>query len=373
MIMIKRATLEDKPEIYRFIQKAYIIIWQYRIPDRWEWEFLKNPHLGNADLPIFIAVDSDGKVVGQSCAMIEKVKIGSEIYKLGWGVDAFVLPEYRGQGIGMQLQIANDEAQVIFMSLSMAKAVRRMKVRLGSTPIDPIPVYRRYQRFSSDVFRNTGAKNIVQDQLFRKCRLIIRLIKILATRFYLIIRNFLSDILNRHLFQKTVQSLVLTEVELFPDDIDQLWEKLNPKFYAIIKRDKIHLNWKYVDQPNMDYLKVIARKEGKICGYMILRNGRYPERKFGMLSDIFVDPEDNQTIRYFLNYAMDHFRKEKVTEIIAATTIQQYQQFLKKFGFIKTGEEFPVIHSIVDGLKVEPDKWFLGNSDHDWDQYPITR
>ena len=373
MINIRRATLEDKPEIFEFIQNAYTNIWQYRIPDRWEWEFLKNPHLGNTDLPVFIAVDRDGKVVGQSCALIEEVKIGTEIYKLGWGVDAFVLPEHRGQGIGMQLQKANDEARAIFMSLSMAKSVRKMKVRLGSTPIDPIPVFRRYQRFTSDVFRNTGAKNIVQDKLFKKCLLIIRLIKIIAARYYFIIKNYLSDILNQNSLQKKVQGLVLTEVEEFPEDIDELWEELNPKFYAIIKRDRVHLNWKYVDQPNMDYLKIIARREGKICGYLILRNGRCPERKFGMLSDIFVDPDDSQTICLLLNYAMDHFRKEKVTEIIAATTIKQYQYFLKKFGFLKTGEEYPVIHSMVDGLNVEPGKWFLGNSDHDWDQYPMTR
>ena len=92
-----------------------------------------------------------------------------------------------------------------------------------------------------------------------------------------------------------------------------------------------------------------------------------------MLSDIFVDPDDSQAICLLLNCAMDHFRKEKVTEIIAATTIQQYQYYFKKFGFLKTGEEYPVIHSCVDGLKVEPGKWFLGNSDHDWDQYPMTR
>lgn len=371
--MIKRATLADKPEIFKFIQKAYLNIWQYRIPDRWEWEFVNNPHLDNTELPVFIAVDRDGKVVGQSCALIEKVKIGSEIYKLGWGVDAFVLPEYRGQGIGMQLQKANDEAHAIFMSLSMAKSVRKMKLSLGSTPIDPLPVFRRYQRFSSDIFRNTGAKKKLKNQLFPKFRLMTRLIKIIATRFFLITRNFLSDIMNHYLFQKNLESLALTAVEIFPEDIDQLWEKLNPKFYAIIKRDRIHLNWKYVDQPNMNYLRVIARKKGEICGYIIFRNGKYPERKFGMISDIFVDPEDSQTIFLLLYYAMSHFRKEKVTEIIAATTVLQYQYILKKFGFVETGEELPVIHSTVEGLKVEPDKWFLGNSDHDWDQYPVTR
>ena len=373
MIDIRRATLEDKPKIFKFIQNAYTNIWQYRIPDRWEWEFLKNPHLNSKDLPIFIAIDSDGEVIGQSCALIEEAKIGSEIYKIGWGVDAFVLPEYRGQGIGMQLQKANDEARAIFMSLSMAKSVRKMKIRLGSTPIDPVPVYRRYQRLSVEVFHNTGAKNIEQDQMIQKGQLILRLIKIVTKRFYFIFRNFLTDMSPNNLLHKKANDLVIAEVEMFPEDVDELWEKISPRFYAIIKRDKNHLNWKYVDQPNIDYLKVIARRQGKICGYIILRKGRYPERNFGMVSDIFVDPEDSQTICLMLGYALDHFRKEKVTEIIAASTIQQYQSFLERHGFLKTGEEYPVIHSKVDGLKVEPGGWFLGNSDHDWDQYPMTR
>ena len=53
--------------------------------------FVTSACLGKGDLPVFIAVDDTGKVAGQSCAMIEQVKIGTGCYRLGWAVDTIIL------------------------------------------------------------------------------------------------------------------------------------------------------------------------------------------------------------------------------------------------------------------------------------------
>ena len=127
MVNVRRATIEDQNAIFEFIKMAYVGRWQYKIPERWQWEFIDNPFLFDDGLPIWIAVEEDGSVVGQTCALVEPIKIGEEVHKVGWSVDTFLLPEYRGQGIGFQLQKANDQANEIFMSLSMSKANRRIK------------------------------------------------------------------------------------------------------------------------------------------------------------------------------------------------------------------------------------------------------
>lgn len=377
MITIRRATLDDRPEIFKFIQRAYEGFWEYRIPDRWEWEYVNNPCLGKVDLPVFIAVEDTGKVVGQSCAMVEQVKIGCEFYRLGWGVDAYVLPEYRSQGIGFKLQKANDEAHELFMSLSMAGAVRKMKISLGSLDLDPVPVYRRYLKLTPDIFRNVAVERGAQDQPSVRRWLSARLRLSFLDRFPSLVKNRWHDFWDQQFIHNLDQSLVLTEVETFPEDVDLLWEKLSAKFYAIVKRDCLHLNWKYVEQPHMDYLRIIARRESEVCGYLVLRKGKPPERNFGLISDIFVDPSDDRTISTLLSFAVIHFRKEKVTEIIAATTIPEYQRCLGRIGFVRTGEEYPMIHARVNSpaieMALEPGRWFLGNSDQDWDQYPLAR
>lgn len=165
MVTVRRATPDDRDEINKFIQIAYQKIWQHRIPDRWEWEYLRNPQLKNCDLPVFIAVEDTGKVVGQTCTMIEVVKVGDALYNLGWSVDTYVLPEYRGQGLGSRLQKINDESQELFMSLSMSGTNRKIKLKLGSANLDPVPVFRRYQRITSDIFRNVQIEQGANKQI----------------------------------------------------------------------------------------------------------------------------------------------------------------------------------------------------------------
>jgi hypothetical protein len=169
----------------------------------------------------------------------------------------------------------------------------------------------------------------------------------------------------------------LSEVDTFPQEIDLFWQRIAPKFYAMVRRDSQHLNWKYVEQPHMDYLRILARRKGEVCGYLVLRSGKPPEKNFGMISDILVDPSDDRAISALLSHAVNHFRKEKRTAIIAATTVPEYQRGLRKLGFGQTGEAHPVIHARVNtpavDIALEPGRWFLGNSDHDWDQYPLAR
>ena len=47
------------------------------------------------------------------------------------------------------------------------------------------------------------------------------------------------------------------------------------------------------------------------------------------------------------------------------------------WGLVKTGlTEYPVIHARVNSPEIEialqSGRWFLGRSDHDWDQYPYV-
>ena len=377
MITIRRATFLDKPEIYEFIQQAYEGRWQFKIPERWEWEYIHNPFIGKIDLPVFIAVDETGKVVGQSCALVEQVKIGDDLYPLGWGVDAYVLPEYRSQGIGYELQKANDKAHELFMSLSMAGAVRKMKIDLGAVPLEPVPVYRRYLEFTPDIIRNAAIERVAQNQPSLRRWVSAGLRVTFLDRFLTWMKNKRREFGDHKLLQNLDPGLVLTEVDIFPEEIDLLWERLSAKFYAIVRRDRTHLNWKYVEQPHMDYHRFIARRGGDACGYLILRIAKPPERNIGVISDIFVDPADGPAISTLLSFAVMYFREHRVAEIVAATTIPEYQRCLDELEFAKMDEEHPVLHARVSSTAIEtalePGRWFLGKSDHDWDQYPLAR
>ena len=377
MIQVRRATLEDKPALFKFIQAAYQNRWQYKIPERWQWEYVDNPFLNGTELPVWIAVDEEGNVLGQTCALVEPVKIGDEVYRLGWSVDTYLFPEYRGQGIGFQLQKANSDANEIFMSLSMSNANRRIKSGLGSVPIDPVAIYSRLMRYESESIRQAVIK--------RAGRKWARLGKLLEgvlhwtflDRLAAYVLNVWLGIKNYREIPEVEPNISMEPVDLFKDEINQLWEEVSPHYYAIVKRDAKYLNWKYVQQPHITYLRFIARKNGKICGYLILRKGKPHERYLGIIADLFTTPDQKDVISSMVVFAVDFFRRQKVKDILVASTIPVYQSCFVELGFQKTKEVFQMFHAgqenPVFNLALESGSWFLGKGDHDWDQYPLAR
>jgi hypothetical protein len=171
--------------------------------------------------------------------------------------------------------------------------------------------------------------------------------------------------------------VTISPIDSFTPEFDRLWEKLSPRFYAIVRRDAQYLNWKYVQQPHIEYARFAVRKVDELNGYVILRKCKPPERNQGIIADIFTDPHDREVLFSTLSFSLTFFKRAGVKDIITATTSPQYQEALDVFGFHKIKEIYPMFHGKVDSdelrASLEPGSWFLGKSDHDWDQYPLAR
>ncbi|HNB55270.1 MAG TPA: GNAT family N-acetyltransferase, partial [Anaerolineales bacterium] len=171
-ILVRQATLADKTALFDFLRQAYPERSQYKFPERWEWEFEKNPFARGTlfvrgRLPIWIALDGV-RVVGQSCALVEPLVVHGQETRVGWGVDFFVLPEYRGQGLGTRLQQANDTSHEIFMSLSMAAAASRIKANIGLQPLPPVPLLMKIVRHDPEsVLKTLAARTKLPEKLIR--------------------------------------------------------------------------------------------------------------------------------------------------------------------------------------------------------------
>ncbi len=377
MITVRRATLEDKPAIFKFIQVAYPDRWQYKIPERWQWEYVDNPFLEGGELPVFIAVDEQGNVVGQTCTLVEPLKLGERICRVGWSVDTFLLPEYRGQGIGYQLQKANNEANPIFMSLDMSQTNRRIKAGLGSVPIDPVRQYYRLARYEPESIIAAVASRLARREGTARRWLAAVLHGLFLDRVGAALLNGWIELKDRRALRAGEPGLEIEQVESFGEEADRLWEKLSPCFYALVKRDQAFLNWKYTRQPFVKYALFTARRQGDICGILILRTGKPPERFLGIIADLFVAPEDEAAIRELLIFALRYFKAQKVKDVVAASSVAAYQKWFETLGFKPYKEAFPMFQCKYTPAECaaaqEPGHWLLGKSDHDWDQFPLAR
>lgn len=375
MVTIRQATLADREAIFNFIKQAYPGRWQYKIPERWEWLYVNNPYLKAAELPLWIAVDSKENVVGQTGALVEPLVIGGDDFRVGWSVDTFLLPEYRGQGLGRKLQQANDEANPIFMSLSMSDANRHIKTSLGSILLEPVSTYIKTlhhtpERALNEFLDRLGLASESTPNRLADSLQVLKLDQALAW--------LMTSLTARRISQELTHidpTLQIESVGEIGPEFDQLWRNISPHYRALIRRDQTYLKRKYADQPHTNYHCLVARKAEKICGYLFLRAGRPPEPNRGILTDLFAAPDDGATIFALLAIGVVHLQRLGVESISTGTNLPLFQETLEAFQFRPTKPATPMVHCRVATEACEtlyaPGAWLLGKGDHDWDQFPL--
>ncbi len=358
MITVRQAAFADKPAIFELLRTAYRGRSQYKFPARWEWAFEHNPFcLPNAP-PVWIALDG-ARVVGQSAALVEPLVVDGREVRVGWGIDFFVLPEYRGQGLGTQLQAANNAGNEVFMSLSMAAAAGRIKERLGMQALPPVPVFQKIVYHDPESVLRT---------LTRRAPGLGALVRAFRLHEFLAARLTTRDARRDAPRLPRAADIALEEVAEFGAAWDDLWTRLAPVYRALVRRDAAYLNWKFVRQPHMQHQRFLARRGDVPVGGLILRRGQPPERSMGVIVDVFAAPDDTAAIRTLLAHAVAVFRAQRVTFISAASSVRGVQDALRAFGFKQTKAATPMARA---GFSLPQAGWLLGKGDHDWDQYPL--
>jgi len=372
MIEIRRATRADKQAIFEFLPKAYADMSRYKFPARWEWQFEDSPFRNGEELPVWLAVDEKGEVVGQICTMVEPLKLGSETHLLGWGVDAFLLPQCRGQGIGARLYEAALNDSSIYIGLRMTDGARRIQTALGCTPVDTVAVMSRVARFDSDYVFAASRCRLASGRMGRALlRLLhgLRLDWLVAT-----LVNLTVGIQDLRLSFRASAEMEIKQIDEFDHTIDQFWSEVSPRYHAIVRRTSEYLNWKYVRQPHMNYQLFTAATRGRICGYVILRRTRPPESNSGIIADLLAPPDDTTTIHSLLAFAVRYFKHQNVNHISAASSVHTYEAALRALGFRRQKVWAPLLHSRVRTSAMQstsgPGSWFFGRSDSDSDQFP---
>jgi GNAT superfamily N-acetyltransferase len=369
--IIRQASIDDKNAIWDFIKVAYENRARYKIPDRWNWEYLNNPTLENKskELPIFIAI-KDGHIAGQICAILYEIKIGEELQHIAGGVDLVVLPICRKEGVGQKLVQAIAEHYKLYMAISMSDITWRIYDRCGYNKLKAIPTYRRLVKISDASVKRyliRKTKNHLWLKGIANTGIRVRCDKLISAILGIFIK--VRDYFNRP--TKKQYHSEIRKVEKFGDEIDQLWDRTSHKFKVIVKRDQRYLNWRFADNNQLDYQNFICIRDGETKGYIVLRRPDPSEEDIGIIVDLYADPKDYETIEILINHAIDFFGKE-VAVVECATSQKEYQRILSQKGFIEMEKTVPIFYckdstlrSKLEGLQ---DGWFLTKADHDWDQ-----
>jgi len=222
----------------------------------WRWSHLGNPAgIGEADV-----AEADGKIVGHNRLMFLHVKIRDRLVKAYQGCDLITHPDYRGQGIGVELTKhmlhRGDKAGAAFGYTFPTSASYRMVDRYFSSWYDlgGVHWYLRPTRWKP--FTKWAAGNGILSAA--------RTIPAVGARLAL-------NEISRRTRKPPQVPFVVNQVDRFDDRMNLLWREVCDTHGVMVVRSHQYLNWRY-DPPGKVYRLFIAQKSDEIKGYAVLQD-----------------------------------------------------------------------------------------------------
>lgn len=372
-IVIRQATWEDEPLIALFFKENLGERAVFKCPYRWKWIYKNNPFFHNDRfLPVWLAVDKN-HIVGMACNMILDFEVGQQVVKAGWGIDFRVLPEYRGMGLGYRLQKIKQESFSNF-SLSSALTTVSIKRKLGSLPKTSHVVHLNVKGFDSLCLYNDFVRylKIKVDSRLYKFGLNLGLHKLLSNLLSTIFK--FKQMKGRFHLKKDKPLLSFKQTDLFNEEATGLWEQVKDRYSLAVRRDAKYLNWKFVDQPHINYQRYLVYKKASLCGILIFRIGKDPELPIGIISEFYTN-QNMKVLREMLDFAVTSLYKQGALMIQCSGSTDERSSILKSLGLIpirKDLSSFSFIGNNADNLQQKALKgdWLMGLGDHEHDEYP---
>lgn len=340
MISIRQAVAEDREAIFDFIRTAYAGREQYKIPYRWYWQFVDNPYAAPNGLPVWIALHN-GRIVGQTAAMPEPVKLGPCETTAGWSVDTFVLPDYRRRGLGRELQKLNQESHPVFLSLKMSEHNARIKAELGAAELSPVYMMKLcLGTDGADLCKRIRRRSPVLGACLSRTGLAPAMASALSAS----ARRQWQGTVEQFQGEGEGDEVEIREVFSFNHEFTELWQHAAHNYDLAVNRTATYLQWKYDERPHVEYRRFIARREGQLCGYVILRCGTPPEPNLGIIDDLVAAGQSEAVLQILAVFAVEFFRQHNIGEIRVAASDERYIHALGGLGFRVMRKLTPMCH-----------------------------
>src|SRR5262249_8365452 len=83
----------------------------------------------------------------------------------------------------------------------------------------------------------------------------------------------------------------IEEVSRFDLSVEDLWNRIGPRFQVCAKRTSNLLNWRYFERPGTGYTVFSASTGAKWIGYVVVRLVEKWGIRLGTVVDLFFDPD----------------------------------------------------------------------------------
>lgn len=281
----------------------------------WRWMFRECP----AGKARYWLADHDGKIVGQYPLIIADLKVGNKITKVGQNIELMTHPDYRKQGMFTTLERktfeeATKEGIHITIGFPNAAAypghIKNDWFDIGSLQIGVKPL-------NLDKIVESGVKN--------------RFLRSL----YLLFGKIAISIFYREKKTPKSDKIVISEIKSFDNKINDFWKKISKEHEIFVVRNKDYLNWRYVDIPDIDYTIFVAKEEGEICGYIVLRCTEENGLNTGSIFEIVTSLAKIDVASSLINKAIEYFKSQNADLTYCLMIAdKRFEDVFRKKGFI---------------------------------------
>lgn len=304
-------SLDD--ELFAFQRAAYPERRDDWVEPRWRWMFLESAKRLGVEPMVWLYRAKSG-IVGHQGAIPVQLKVGSEELTTGWFVETMVLESHRGKAVGPMLVKKALEDLPLNLSLGQTEQMRELQFALGWKQVAPLDIW-MYVLNAQRVLH--GKKNAL-------------------------VRPLAAAMLKTHQFFRGLVSggrreFNVAQIERFERQHDELWRQASRDIPCAVVRDASYLNWKYVDQPGQNFVRLEVRRDGEAAAVVVLQI-REPDEDYlyrrGFLADLVVSPFDAAAVDAALRAARDEARARQADALIFPCIDSQLNRKLKRHGFL---------------------------------------
>lgn len=129
-------------------------------------------------------------------------------------------------------------------------------------------------------------------------------------------------------------SIEFKKIEHFEKDMELFFERIKQQYHFILNNNIDFLNWKYFSNPYAKYTVLLAVKNKKILGYIVV------EKRLDdiYIVDITVDLEYKSVILLLIFKSLSYFNLKTLNPVICYLSHSGYIEIFKRSGFLTNWE-----------------------------------
>lgn len=317
-------------------------------PEFWRWEFMGGPD-GKAFIYI---VEEGGRVIAHFADIPRRFSVNGKVVLGTLSLDLMVHPDFWRRGIFEEMG---------------RYAVQRVKAANGLF-LTAYPI----RKETIHGFTKIGWKGVVElPVLVYPLRFRGILDRYLHFRPLSLLLGGVAGFFHFLFFQgrartEQVDGIDIDRVVQLGDEFDQFWQQASSFSPIVGVRDRLFLNWRYLQHPTRSYAIYRARKSGEMRGYIVLRKVDLLEFNSAVIVDVLA--LDKESLKALVAKGIEHSYKEGAALLgFMVPKTHPYHRDLRRWGFLPSMKTFQFMVYDQGNLAAlqDPKGWYVNWGDTD--------